>query len=145
MADTILSTLVLLLQLACVIVVVAYLLTRRKFFIDVLDGHPTLRIQALLIAVFGALSIYGTVGGVEIMGAFINVRDLGPMVGGLVGGPIVGVGAGLIGALYRASLGGFTVVPCVLATLLAGLLGGLIWLAYRRRFPRSPSPSPSLS
>ena len=110
-----------------------------------LDGHPTLRIQAILIAVFGALSIYGTVGGVEIMGAFFNVRDLGPMVGGLVGGPVVGVGAGLIGALYRASLGGFTVVPCVIATVLAGLLGGLIWLAYRRRFPRSPSPSPSPS
>jgi phosphoserine phosphatase RsbU/P len=82
------------------------------------------------------------VGGVEFMGAIINVRDLGPMVGGLVGGPVVGVGAGLIGALYRASLGGFSVVPCVLATVLAGLLGGLVWRATGGGFPRPSSPSP---
>ena len=69
------------------------------------------------------------------MGAIFNVRDLGPMVGGLVGGPVVGIGAGLIGALYRSSLGGFTVVPCTISTVLAGLFGGLIWLAYGRRFP----------
>jgi sigma-B regulation protein RsbU (phosphoserine phosphatase) len=135
MAVEIAGSLLLLFQLSCVIVVVAYLLTRRKFFLEVLEGHPSIRTQLILIAVFGALSVYGTVGGVEFMGGIINVRDLGPMVGGLVGGPAVGVGAGLIGALYRASLGGFSVVPCVLATILAGLFGGLIWLAYKRRFP----------
>ncbi|HZD43725.1 MAG TPA: PP2C family protein-serine/threonine phosphatase, partial [Methanomicrobiales archaeon] len=58
-----------------------------------------------------------------------------PIVAGLVGGPLVGVGAGLIGALYRASLGGFTVVPCIIATILAGLFGGLIWLWNKRKFP----------
>jgi phosphoserine phosphatase RsbU/P len=135
MAGTILTSLVLLLQLTCVIAVVAYLLTRRRFFPEVLEGRPAVRTQLVLIAVFGALSIYGTVGGVEFMGAIINVRDLGPIVGGLVGGPVVGVGAGLVGALYRASLGGFSVVPCVLATVLAGLLGGLVWRVYGRRFP----------
>jgi len=118
----------------CVIVVAAYLLTRSRFFLSVLDGHPAIKIQAFLIVFFGALSIYGTMGGVEIMGAVINVRDLGPMVGGLVGGPVVGLGAGLIGAAYRASIGGFSVVPCVTATLLAGLFGGIIWYLNKRRF-----------
>ena len=134
MAATILSSLLVLLQLMCVIVVAAYLLTRSKFFASVLDGHPAVKIQIVLILFFGALSIYGTMGGVEIMGAVINVRDLGPMVAGLLGGPVVGLGAGLIGAAYRASIGGFTVVPCVIATLLAGLFGGIIWLANKRRF-----------
>jgi len=134
MASTIFTTLLVLLQLMCVIVVAAYLLTRSKFFSSVLDGHPVLKVQAFLILFFGALSIYGTVGGVEVLGAIINVRDLGPMVGGLVGGPVVGLGAGLIGAAYRASLGGFTVVPCVTATILAGLFGGIIWLLNKRRF-----------
>lgn len=136
MAITIVDSLLLLFQLACVIVVVAYFITRRQFFLEVLDRRPSVRSRVFLVLVFGALSVYGTVGGVEIMdGAIINVRDLGPMVAGLVAGPLVGVGAGLIGALYRASLGGFSVVPCVLATILAGFFGGLVWLANHRRFP----------
>lgn len=134
MVATIFSSLLVLLQLSCVIVVVAYLLTRRKLFIEVLDGHPTIKTQIILILVFGALSVFGTISGVEVLGAIINVRDLGPMVAGLIGGPVVGVGAGLIGAAYRWSLGGFTVIPCSTAPILAGLLGGLIWLACKRKF-----------
>ena len=118
----------------CVIIVVAYLLTRSRSFLDVLDGRASLKLQALLILIFGALSIYGTIAGVEFNGSFINVRDLGPMLAGLLGGPVVGIGAGLIGAAYRMSLGGFTVYPCSIATVLAGLFGGLIWLACRKRF-----------
>ncbi|MDD4300354.1 MAG: SpoIIE family protein phosphatase [Methanomicrobium sp.] len=134
MVADILSALIVLLQLMCVIVVAAYLLTRSSFFKSVLLGHPVLKVQALLILFFGALSIYGTAGGVEIVGVTINVRDLGPMVGGLVGGPVVGLGSGLIGAAYRAALGGFTVIPCVIATILAGLFGGIIWILNKRKF-----------
>ena len=134
MATTIFASFLVLVQIMCVIVVVAYLLTRSRFFSDVLDGHATLKIQLVLIAIFGALSVYGTISGVEFMDAIINVRDLGPMVGGLIGGPVVGLGAGLIGAAYRSTLGGVTVVPCTIATILAGLFGGLIWLANHRRF-----------
>ena len=134
MTPTILDSLLVLLQLMCVIVVVAYLMTRSRFFASVLDGHPAIKIQILLTLIFGALSVYGTISHVEVLGAIVNVRDLGPMVGGLVGGPLVGLGAGLIGAAYRGTLGGFTVLPCVMATILAGLLGGLIWLANGRRF-----------
>jgi len=131
---TILSSLLVLLQMICVIVVVAYLVTRSRFFPEVLDGHPAVKIQLILILVFGALSVYGTMAGVEFMGAIINVRDLGPMLAGLLGGPWVGLGAGLIGAAYRLSLGGFTVYSCSLATVLAGIFGGLIWLAKKRKF-----------
>jgi sigma-B regulation protein RsbU (phosphoserine phosphatase) len=134
MASTIITSLLVLLQLICVIIVVAYLLTRSRIFPEVLDGHPVIKTQVILILVFGALSIYGTVSGVEFMGAIINVRDLGPMVAGLLGGPFVGLGAGLIGSAYRMSLGGFTVISCSLATILAGLFGGLIWLARKRKF-----------
>ena len=134
MATSIFATLLVLLQMMCVIVVVAYLLTRSRIFSDLLDGHATLKVQALLIFVFGALSIYGTISGVDVLGAIVNVRDLGPMVGGLIGGPVVGLGAGLIGAAYRSTLDGVTVVPCTIATILAGLFGGLVWLANHRRF-----------
>jgi len=46
----------------------------------------------------------------------------------LIAGPVVGVGAGLIGAVHRFTLGGFTQVSCSLATVLAGLIGGLVFI-----------------
>lgn len=130
-----LSSLLILLQLICVIIVAAYLLTRSRLFAEVLDGRLTIKTQLILILFFGGLSIYGTLSGVDFMGAIVNVRDLGPMVAGLIGGPVVGLGAGLIGALHRLTLGGFTVYSCSLATVLAGFFGGLIWLVYKRSFP----------
>ena len=121
-------------QMICVILVAAYLITRTASFTRVLDGLVTWKSQAILILLFGALSIYGTESGITILGATANVRDLGPMVGGLACGPVVGLGAGLIGAAYRFSLAGFTAVPCSAATILAGLFGGLIFLLSGRKF-----------
>ena len=123
-----------LLQMICVIIVVAYLITRTKSFTQVLNGIFIWKGQVTLILLFGALSIYGTESGITILGATANVRDLGPMVGGLACGPVVGLGAGLIGAAYRFSLAGFTAVPCATATILAGLFGGLIFLLAGRKF-----------
>lgn len=128
------SSLLVLLQLIAVIIVVAYLLTRSRIFPEILDGNPTLKTQVILVLLFGALSIYGTLSGIDFLGAKINVRDLGPMLAGLLAGPWVGVGAGLIGALHRLTLGGFTVYSCSLATVFAGLFGGLIWLHQKKKF-----------
>ncbi len=123
-----------LLQMICVIVVAAYLIARTRSFTEVLEGRVTWKGQAILVLVFGALSIYGTESGITILGATANVRDLGPMVGGLACGPVVGIGSGLIGAAYRLTLGGITAVPCAVATILAGLFGGAIFLLVGKKF-----------
>ncbi len=123
-----------LVEKVCVIFVMAYLLTRLRYFTEVLDGKLTIRNQLIMILIFGGISIYGSYSGVDIFGAIANVRDLGPMVAGLVGGPIVGLGAGLIGGLHRLTMGGFTCIPCSLSTILAGLFAGIIYLANKKRF-----------
>ncbi|MBM4241109.1 MAG: stage II sporulation protein E [Euryarchaeota archaeon] len=128
------NTLITLIDKICVITVVAYLITRSGYFLEVLEGKFTLKNQIFLILVFGVLSIYGSHSGIEIQGALGNVRDLGPMIAGLVGGPFVGLGAALIGGVYRLFLGGFTCIPCSLSTVLAGLFAGIIYLLNRRRF-----------
>ncbi len=134
MASELIPLLNLLLQMICVIVVFAYLASRARPFTEILDGKFTPKNYLFLILVFGAFSIYGTASGIDILGAHINVRDLGPIIGGLVGGPVVGLGAGLIGAAYRFSLGGVTVIPCTLATLLAGLFAGIVFYGNKKRF-----------
>lgn len=77
---------------------------------------------------FGLFSIFGTYIGIPgSYGAISNIRDLAPMVAGLVAGPYVGLVVGLIGGIHRFSLGGLSCVPCSLATVLAGLFAGLIY------------------
>jgi phosphoserine phosphatase RsbU/P len=80
------------------------------------------------ILLFGGFSIFGTYTGISLPGGAISsIRDLGPLVAGLVGGPIVGLGSGLVGGIHRYTQGGFTGVACSLATVFAGLIGGLVY------------------
>ncbi|HEX7364100.1 MAG TPA: SpoIIE family protein phosphatase [Dehalococcoidia bacterium] len=124
-----------LIKTACVVVAFAYVVTRTGFFTEILDKKFTVKNQILLIVLFGALSIFGTYGGLLLpSGAIANIRDLGPMVAGLVAGPVVGLGAGLIGGVHRYFLGGFVCIPCSVSTVLAGLLGGIIFLINKREF-----------
>ncbi len=118
-----------------VIMVVTYIITRSNFYGEIMVKKFSLRNQLLLVLIFGAFSIYGTLGGIELLGAIANIRDLGPTMAGLIGGPMVGLGAGLIGGLHRFTLGGFTDYACSLSTVLAGLIGGEIYLLRKGEFP----------
>ncbi len=132
--DETVGLLLVLLPLTCVIAVIAYLVTRTSFFQAAIHHRATLAQTLILVVVFGAVSVYGTLSNVEILGAPVNVRDLGPMVAGLSAGPVVGIGAGIIGAVFRLSMGGFTMIPCSLATVIAGGLAGVIYLLAREKF-----------
>jgi sigma-B regulation protein RsbU (phosphoserine phosphatase) len=90
--------------------------------------------KVFFILLMGGFSIFGTYTGIELpSGAISSIRDLGPMVAGLVAGPLAGLGAGLIGGIHRYSLGGMTCIPCGLATVLAGLIGGTVFLLNKRK------------
>jgi sigma-B regulation protein RsbU (phosphoserine phosphatase) len=134
MLGTLISNSLVLLQAVSVIVVAALLISRSRYFAEVMDGRATWKNQLVLVLFFGMVSIYGSVIGINVFGAIINVRDLGPLVGGLACGPVVGLGAGLIGAAFRFSEGGFTALACSIAATLAGLLGGIVYLR-KARFP----------
>jgi sigma-B regulation protein RsbU (phosphoserine phosphatase) len=126
-----------LIKTACVVVAFAYVVTRTGFFTEILDKKFNWKNQLIIVLLFGALSIFGTYGGLRLpSGAIANIRDLGPMVAGLIGGPLVGLGAGLIGGIHRYFLGGFVCVPCSVSTVLAGLLGGAIYKLRRGEFVR---------
>jgi len=103
------------------------IISNRTPFKRVLNNRGTWPDKILLILLFGGFSILGTYMGTELpSGAILNYRDLGPMIAGLVGGPVVGLGAGGIGGVHRFFMGGFTAVPCAVSTILIGLFCGLI-------------------
>ncbi|PKM77074.1 MAG: serine/threonine protein phosphatase [Firmicutes bacterium HGW-Firmicutes-15] len=130
--DSILELFINLVKNMSVVIVLAYVLTRTQAYSAIMQKKEiTLNQRLGLILIFGIFSIYGTVSGINIMGAIANVRDLGPAIAGLIGGPLVGIGAGLIGGIHRYTLGGITYIPCSISTVIAGLAGGLIY-QYRK-------------
>jgi sigma-B regulation protein RsbU (phosphoserine phosphatase) len=128
----ILQTCILLFQMICVVIVFAYLFTRSRFFSEVLERHPAVATQVLLVVIFGILSIYGLSSGLSVSGATANIRDLGPIIAGLTCGPYVGLGAGLIGGAYRITMGGPNVLAAAAGPVVAGLAAGLVYLANKR-------------
>jgi len=110
------------------VIVVFYLLFQIKYFHRMLTGKINVLGQVLLAIIFGLLAIYGTYSGVQTSGAIANIRNLGPMMAGFIGGPWSGLGAGLIGGIHRYFIGGFTAIPCGVGTALSGLLSGLLLL-----------------
>lgn len=113
-----------------VVSVVAYLITRTRLYSEVIDRRLTLRGKMFMVAIFGAFSVYAAA-----LGGAANIRNLGPMMGGLVGGPLVGLGSALFGAAYRffdprfgtsINIGSVT-YSAMMATVLAGLAAGALY------------------
>ncbi len=126
------------LEKAAIIVLFAYVLFRVPLLRPFAEQRTSSRRAKILLGVvFGLFSIYGTLSGLPVLGGVINIRDMGPMIAGLVGGVVPGVVAGTMGGTQRLLMGiadweayGLTAIPCALSTLLIGLAAGLI---YRRR------------
>jgi len=111
-----------------VIVTIAFLLTRSQVFRRFLRSQITQRETLTLILMFGVFSTAGTYSGISINGALANTRAVGAVSAGLLGGPLVGLGAGLIAGLHRYLVfGGFTGLACAVSTTMEGLLGGLVY------------------
>jgi PAS domain S-box-containing protein len=121
-------------EILCVIVVFASLFMRSRFFNEVFEQHPKWATQVLIMVFFGIMSIFGTLSGLSVHGAVVNIRDLGPMAAGLLCGPYIGIGSGIIGGLFRFAQGGPYMWTGLSAPILSGILGGILYLANKRRF-----------
>lgn len=129
---TILDLTLILFQRLSIIATVAFILSRMPALGRVLSRKPSNKDKLVLTIVCGCLGILGTFGAVEIYGALANSRVVGVMVGGLLGGPLVGAGAGLIAGVHRYFVGGFTAFACGLAAVLEGFIGGAIYKYWKK-------------
>ncbi len=117
-----------------VVLVVAYLVTRASWFEETLGGKVRPRAQLMISLIFGLLGAYGTLSGTTVMNAMANTRYLGPLIGGLLGGPWSGLGAGVIAALHAHGFGAdVSKLPSIVSTLAAGLAGGVFHFCTTRR------------
>jgi len=113
-----------LLQQTCVYLVVAYLLAGTRIFIPLM--HVTIRLpqRTACYVVCSLFCIMGTYLGLHIDDSIAHTRTIGSVLGGVLGGPVVGLAVGLTGGLHRYSLGGSSALPCAIATVVGGLIGG---------------------
>ena len=123
----------LLLQQMCVFLVIAWLMSKPRLFIPLLQVTVRLPHKFLCYVVFSIFCIMGTWFGLHIEDSIANTRAIGAVMGGLLGGPVVGGLVGLTGGLHRYSLGGMTALSCMISTIVEGLLGGLVHSILLRR------------
>ncbi|PWR70984.1 SpoIIE family protein phosphatase [Methanospirillum lacunae] len=119
-------------EMVSVVMVIAYLFSRSRFYQEILEHRPTISTHIILALIFGILSIYGMSSGINYFGAVVNIRDLGPIIGGLSCGPFVGIGAGIIGTCYRLSVGGPNVFGAALGPIISGICGSAIFILNKR-------------
>ena len=91
--------------------------------------------RVIVAVLFGLLSIYASASAVQVDDALCNCRNLAPLYAGLVSGPIGGIGAALIGGLFRFFVyGGASAWPCMLACFLAGIIGSVIHIVVKKEY-----------
>ena len=97
-------------------------------------GSKSGRKYSVFLGILGGLfGIYGTLSGLELNGAIISVRDIGPMLAGFTGGPIGGLVAGVIAGVHRFLVGSTASTTamqvtwaCILATVSIGTMCGFL-------------------
>jgi two-component system sensor histidine kinase LytS len=137
-----------------ILLIVLFLLSKISSFRQIVHNEHGFKEKMSLIAVFGAFGIISNYIGIEIHHGFIssqvwqtdvdydsalaNTRILGVALGGLLGGPLVGTGVGIIAGLHRLTLGGYTAVACAVSTMLAGIATGFIGKHFRKTEKNTP-------
>ncbi len=117
-----------------ILLLIAYFLSKVKVFKNLVTGKKdTLANKLMMAIIFGLIGILATYTGISVKGAIANSRIIGVLVGGIFGGPLVGLGAGLIAGVHRwaMDIGGFTALACGLSTVVEGIIGGLVSERFR--------------
>ncbi|QKY70714.1 LytS/YhcK type 5TM receptor domain-containing protein [Lentibacillus sp. CBA3610] len=126
------------------ILVIAFVLTRTRGFRTLLEREFSKKMTLVHACVFGFFGIAGTITGVVLEGGTVAARDfvwtpvsdgrmvvssslVATVIAGLLGGPLVGLGAGIIAGVHLFFLGGIGFIANSLVNPLTGLLAG--WTA----------------
>lgn len=117
------------------LVLVSNLLLKSKLIQDIiLQERRSWKSHALLALIFGGLIILSTCTAIDTGSYRLNTRMIGAMTSGLLGGPIVGLYASLIGAIYAYvfSKPQAFAMAAAFSTMLFGLLGGGFYPYFQR-------------
>ena len=121
-----------LVQESLLVMFVFFLFSKSETFKNIFFNKATPQDSVKTVILLAIIGIYGTTLGIPVVGAISNIRDTAPFVAGFIGGPIIGIITGLLAGLHRFLLGGFTQLPCSLATLLACVIAGFVSKSFKK-------------
>lgn len=110
-----------------VVLILTYIATKSKSFHAVIKGNNSRRTIIWQIIIFSILGILASYFTMNVNGIPANSRGLIVMISSMLGGPYVGIPVGIISGLWRYSLGGPTALACCVATIMAGIIGSLVY------------------
>ncbi len=123
-------------KILSVFLILMLIATKTRFFKNILHFKETKRDLVFAAIVFSVLGCLASVYVIPVNDSLINVRDLVILIGGLFGGPIVGIPSGIIAGGFRFMIGGATDIPCAVATVIAGFIGSLLYIFNGKKFLR---------
>jgi len=117
----------LLVNISLLVLVAAILIELKPLRRLLKKQNKSLTDQLCLGIIFGALSISGTYTGLSLQGAVVNTRVVSTLAAGLVGGPLPGLCAGLMGGVHRMlyAPSSFTSLACAIGTFCFGVIGAI--------------------
>lgn len=115
---------------AALMLICLFFLTRAAPFRQILQKDDyTVPEKGGVILIFSLFALFSTWTGINVDGSLLNVRTIAIMSGGILFGPWVGITTGIIAGLHRylIDIHGVSSVPCLITSVLAGVVSGLIY------------------
>jgi len=116
---------------AALMLMTLFLLTRTNLFQQIVIKHQrSFRETSLILLLFVFFAVFSTYTGVDVYGSVVNVRIIAIICGGILFGPWVGISSGVISGIHRycIDIDGPTSLPCLITSILAGLIATWIHL-----------------
>ena len=110
--------------------IIIYLMFKIKSVKSVTCETPRSTVEILslifLIAVMSVLNIFASTMGFKMGQAIVNMRSGITVIGTVMTGAIGGIVIGLVGSIYRYFMGGWTALPCSLATFFSAIIASIM-------------------
>ncbi|EPY07522.1 hypothetical protein PAALTS15_09434 [Paenibacillus alvei TS-15] len=116
---------------AALLLIILFFLTRIPSFKQILQKESlTTKEFAVVTLLFCTFALFGTYSGIDVEGSLVNVRIIVITAGGILFGPWVGLVVGVVSGIHRylIDIGGVTSIPCLITSIIAGLVSGYIHL-----------------
>ncbi|WP_179234608.1 sensor histidine kinase [Heyndrickxia coagulans] len=114
---------------AALLLTCLFFITRIPRFKEIFQQEqPSVFELSFITAVFCSFAIFATYSGIKVDGSLVNVRIIAIVSGGILFGPWVGIITGIVSGLHRylIDIGGVTSIPCLITSITAGVISGLI-------------------
>ncbi|MDF2903701.1 MAG: hypothetical protein K0S25_1339 [Bacillus sp. (in: firmicutes)] len=127
--NTSLEMLIHLFERAALLLICLFFMIRIPRFKESLQKDRHSHTERFVITLmFCLFAIFGTYSGINVEGSLVNIRIIAIVSGGILFGPWVGIISGVVSGIHRylIDIGGITSIPCLITSIIAGIVSGYI-------------------